>query len=286
MDMLSGRLCFSVLGLGDSNLLLDRQTTEAKDCNQVARKLNERLEMLGARRFHALGEADDRTGNKEIEPWIVSLRAALASAPAPHSAPSPTEASVNDTVSIGNNGNPVATADDDEVGTSAARPLMAPLVAARWLTRSTEAPTAGGRAGWLTGGAATAAAATRRVLHLELDISGLPASVKLEPGDAIAIIPSNDPTDVDELLTQLGVRAKQANAPIPTGDEDRPMHLAGELTPRIALSERVDIGSTSTWPTLPLLRVLLDHAEPANAHAPRVAQVRSAVNKSLSLIHI
>lgn len=30
---------FAVLGLGDSNLLMDRQTTTAKDCNQCAQQV-------------------------------------------------------------------------------------------------------------------------------------------------------------------------------------------------------------------------------------------------------
>lgn len=72
-DMLSARLRYAVLGLGDSNLLLDRQTTTAKDCNQVARKLDQRLAELGAERLHALGETDDRTGNQELGPWLKSF---------------------------------------------------------------------------------------------------------------------------------------------------------------------------------------------------------------------
>ena len=67
-----------VLGLGDSNLLLDRQTTTAKDCNQVAQKLDRRLVQLGATRFYAYGEADDRTGNAEVAPWLDGLGAAVA----------------------------------------------------------------------------------------------------------------------------------------------------------------------------------------------------------------
>jgi len=66
-----------VLGVGDSNLLLDRQTTTAKDCNQVAQDLDARLEALGGRRFYELGLADERTGLKEVEPWIEGLWAAL-----------------------------------------------------------------------------------------------------------------------------------------------------------------------------------------------------------------
>lgn len=64
---------FAVLGLGDSNLLLDRQTTDANDCNQVAKKLDCRLESLGGSRLFELGLADERTGLQEVEPWILGL---------------------------------------------------------------------------------------------------------------------------------------------------------------------------------------------------------------------
>ncbi|KAL7493194.1 hypothetical protein ACHAWT_004490 [Skeletonema menzelii] len=65
---------FTVLGLGDSNLLLDRQHTAAKDCNQVAQALDARLETLGGQRFYQRGECDERTGlTKEVEPWIDNL---------------------------------------------------------------------------------------------------------------------------------------------------------------------------------------------------------------------
>lgn len=70
--------CFAVLGLGDSNLLLDRQTTTAKDCNQVAQYLDGRLAELGAVRHHALGLADERTGlTSVVEPWIQSFWASI-----------------------------------------------------------------------------------------------------------------------------------------------------------------------------------------------------------------
>ena len=36
------------MGLGDTNLLLDRQTTTAKDCNQAAQTLDNALAALGA----------------------------------------------------------------------------------------------------------------------------------------------------------------------------------------------------------------------------------------------
>ena len=42
---------YAVMGLGDTNLLLDRQTTTAKDCNQAAQTLDNALAALGARRL-------------------------------------------------------------------------------------------------------------------------------------------------------------------------------------------------------------------------------------------
>jgi len=72
-DLLVDKMQFAVLGLGDSNLLLDRQHTAAKDCNQVAQALDARLEELGGKRFCARGEADERTGLTEVDPWIDTL---------------------------------------------------------------------------------------------------------------------------------------------------------------------------------------------------------------------
>ena len=71
--MLADKLKFAVLGLGDSNLLLDRQTTGAKDCNACGQLLDTRLEALGATRIYELGLTDERTGMEEVEPWIVGL---------------------------------------------------------------------------------------------------------------------------------------------------------------------------------------------------------------------
>ena len=71
--LLKDKIQFAIMGLGDSNLLLDRQHTSAKDCNQVAQALDSRLEALGAIRFCQRGEADERTGLTEVEPWIDML---------------------------------------------------------------------------------------------------------------------------------------------------------------------------------------------------------------------
>ena len=69
-DLLCNKIQYAVLGLGDSNLLLDRQHTAAKDCNQVAQALDTRLEKLGGTRFCVRGEGDERTGLLEVDPWI------------------------------------------------------------------------------------------------------------------------------------------------------------------------------------------------------------------------
>jgi hypothetical protein len=64
--------------LGDSNLLLDRQKTGAKDCNQVAQEIDLRLQNLGGRRHYPLGMSDERTGMEEVEPWIDGFWLSLA----------------------------------------------------------------------------------------------------------------------------------------------------------------------------------------------------------------
>jgi len=76
--MLADKLTYSVLAIGDSNLLLDRQTTAAKDCNAVGQALDARLQELGATCFYERGEVDERTGMEELEPWMESLWPALA----------------------------------------------------------------------------------------------------------------------------------------------------------------------------------------------------------------
>jgi len=73
-DLLKDKFSFAVLGLGDSNLLMDRQTTTAKDCNQCAQELDKRLEALGGSRFHEIGMADEREDlNEDVASWIMSF---------------------------------------------------------------------------------------------------------------------------------------------------------------------------------------------------------------------
>ena len=78
---LNGKLRYAVLGLGDTNLLLDRQTTTAKDCNQAAQTLDSALNFLGAERVCQRGEANDAVGLEEaVEPWTEQLWAPLSEA--------------------------------------------------------------------------------------------------------------------------------------------------------------------------------------------------------------
>ena len=82
-DFLRGKLAYAVLGLGDTNLLLDRQTTTAKDCNQAAQTLDSALLFLGAERLVTRGEANDAVGLEEaVEPWSETLWPAVAAAAA------------------------------------------------------------------------------------------------------------------------------------------------------------------------------------------------------------
>ena len=82
-DLLRGALSYAVLGLGDTNLLLDRQTTTAKDCNQAAQTLDSALLFLGAERLVTRGEANDAVGLEEaVEPWSETLWPAVAAAAA------------------------------------------------------------------------------------------------------------------------------------------------------------------------------------------------------------
>lgn len=71
------KFSYGVLGLGDSNLLLDRQTTTAKDCNKCGYTLDKKLSRLGAVKFIDIGVSDERTGNTEIEVWLEVLLKAL-----------------------------------------------------------------------------------------------------------------------------------------------------------------------------------------------------------------
>ena len=54
------------------------KTTTAKDCNQAGQKLDKRLAELGGRRLGSRGDADERTGFHEVDPWCDELWTHLA----------------------------------------------------------------------------------------------------------------------------------------------------------------------------------------------------------------
>ena len=85
----------------------------------------------------------------------------------------------------------------------------------------------------------------------------------------------NDGAEVAALLDALGVADADAPLPPPPTGADVPTHLRGDgLSAREALSTRVDVGSTTTWPPLPLLRLLLAVPDRDGANAPARAALR------------
>lgn len=120
-----------------------------------------------------------------------------------------------------------------------------------------------------------------------LDISGCkgPALRSFIPGDALAVLPTNPADEVGACLALLGLHGADADAQIPPPTSDVPAHLRRPLSARLALAERVDIGTAAGWPRPPLLKLLAGHAtdsaergrlhallaEPSKARARRLA---------------
>ena len=250
---------YAIFGLGDSNY-------EAF-CH-VPKVFDEHIQRLGGTPMLKRCDADEVEGLETFfDPWKEKLWKALenadpnpqsaaahaaekavplAPAASPAASPAPAPAPVRAPAAS-------AAADDSEaLGASWERALMAPVVAARWLTAEPDA--------------AEPEAEQRRVLHVELDVSGAGEVMRFEAGDAIAVVTRHDEDTVASLLAQLGVSTAVADAPLSLGSS-APAHLqpfAGgdSLTPREALLARVDIGSVSTWPPPSLLKLLL--ASPAS----------------------
>ncbi|KAG7666657.1 putative Methionine synthase reductase [Nannochloris sp. 'desiccata'] len=120
----------------------------------------------------------------------------------------------------------------------------------------------------------------RRVLHMEVDISGSGMEQFYKPGDSIGILPENDPRMVDQIITRLGydpdavfsVRAPEDNITsahvnghtsgagsnnITIGAEEKLLsHLKWPCTVRHAFLHGCDM---TTPPRKSLLRVLAEH---------------------------
>lgn len=244
---------FAVFGLGDSNYEAFCETPK---------RFDEHIARLGGQRMLKRCDADEVEGLETFfDPWRQTLWETLEKldvglGKGPEAVTEEYEAESVPT------GMPPAQQEEEEgegLGLSAEQPLLAPVVAARWLTSEE------------TGGAeADASETSRRVLHVELDVSGAQGGMKFEAGDAIAVVPHHDEPTVTEALRLLGISGAEADAPLLLEGADLPSHLQSApesaLTPREALRSRVDLGSTSTWPPLPLLKLLL--ASPAATAAP------------------
>ena len=286
---------FAVAALGDSNY---------EAFCAVGKEFDKQFERLGGQRFLKRLDIDEVEGIETFfEPWLERLWESLApretslaptadgladstQAPPNLSAPpveasyrglstadgiadctqAPPNLSVPPTGASRRGLAPTADglADSDAVGRSAARPLMAPVVAARWLTSAE-----GARRGWellkvFTPRHEHGTESARRVLHVELDVSEGGDAMAFEPGDALGVVPHNDPEVVDATLACLGIT--KPDAPLPPLAE-MPAHLQGVASVREALTWRLDLGSVSVWPPLPLLRLLLA-SRPAGATVP------------------
>ncbi len=98
--------------------------------------------------------------------------------------------------------------------------------------------------------ALNAPGSAKEVNHIEFDLSAAGHSLAYEAGDALGVIPQNDPALVSEILAALGADGEEA---VPTP--------AGELPLRRALTEHYDLGK----PPAALLEVL---GRPPAATAP------------------
>ena len=257
---------FAVCALGDTNY--------DAFCS-VGKEFDKHFERMGGTRMLKRVDVDEVEGIETfVEPWMERLWDALAALDAevksgafgaPAASP-PASASCDEPAQQPTGGGPTAAPvapperaagheDDEPLGSSAMRPLLAPVVRARWLTATSPSGGDGG-------GRALADEGPRRVLHVEVDVSAAGETMRFEPGDAMGVLPVNPAADVAALLTSLRL---EEGAPLPAtlrGGAMLPAHLEGCTSVGEALRERVDIGTISAWPPLPLLRLLHAHASP------------------------
>jgi sulfite reductase (NADPH) flavoprotein alpha-component len=170
-------LQFSVLALGDRNY--------AEFC-AAGKKLDARLEEIGARRIHPRADCDvdyDAAARAWTQAALVALTGAQSNGP---------------TLSAQSPGRP--TSSGAEVGAasegySKTNPFPAPLLANRRLT---------------------AEGSGKETRHLEFSLEG--SGMAYEAGDAFGVYPANCPTLVEELLSALGCDGEEA-VPAPSGGE-------------------------------------------------------------------
>lgn len=200
-DLLAG-MKYAVLGLGDTNY--------SRFC-LAARTLDRRLEEVGASRFYARGEADDAFGLESVvEPWIDNLWSALQRAAVlagqRASALSGGLAAIDGPLNVSKVGvSPVKGAsgsdhlakkngagDVSETGSSTSHRLLQRSkggVADRTVVAKIS--------NWRR---MTPDCSDNNVVLLDFEV---PESTSWQPGDAIAILPSNNADEVESILNLL-----------------------------------------------------------------------------------
>ena len=166
----------------------------AKFC-QCGKEFDERLAALGAKRLLPVAECEAGDSTK-FEAWLgASLSALAGETPAPAVTAAATPAAES-------------AAPDIEPGYSRARPFPAPLLAVRRLSGSGSA---------------------KAVNHVEFSLAD--SGITYEAGDALGLVPLNDPALADAVAAALGCDGEE---PVPTP--------AGELPLRTALVRNFDLG--------------------------------------------
>ena len=181
---------------------------------QAGKDFDAYLEKRGATRVHPRADCDVDY-DAPFETWLHASLAAFAPA-------SPVGLSVSSSLA-----EPPAVLTHDKKN-----PYLAPVLAVRPLN---------------------APGSAKEVNHVEFDLSAAGVSLAYEAGDALGVIPQNDPELVSAVLTALGADGEEA---VPTP--------AGELPLRRALTEHYDLGK----PPAALLEALGLSPLPADIPAP------------------
>ena len=192
---------FSVCALGDSSY--------ARFCG-FGRALDGRLEKLGARRVFPRVDCDVDY-EEAFAQWMAGAMAAFASAPSPSL--SPADSLPGHAITVFG-------------GATAATERSPAAPAATSGTRSKEHPFP---ARLKTNRCLSRAGSAKDVRHFEIALAG--SGLRYEVGDALGIVPRNDPGLVEEMLQALGL----------SGDESVPSAAGSSVSLREALTLHYEI---------------------------------------------
>jgi sulfite reductase (NADPH) flavoprotein alpha-component len=211
-------LRFSVCALGDSSY--------AKFCG-FGKDVDARLEKLGATRAHPRADCDVEF-EAAFANWLSEALSALSGVGSPLTpALSPSEGERENRSQ--------AAGDTNEITNSGGRTLLSPLPLGggegqgEGETRVTYSRANPFLARLLTNRKLNAPGSGKDVRHFEISLSG--SGLNYEVGDALGVVPQNDPALVSELLAALGA----------TGDEAVPIQAGGHIALREALTSHFEI---------------------------------------------